>query len=152
MLEASVVRQPFTIEADGGVITNQVLEDALDVTEMLDVKVVFVNTHATQEVDITLVRTVDLGSSTDPEDDGIFSVTEVDAETITAGGQYVYTPGVNQWVVFDDDAEQTVKHYFSAAHTDSGLDDDDVIIQVLIVGKVESVTRTNIPNFTRSTD
>jgi len=151
MLEARILRQPYTVDADGGTVTDEALEDILSDTEMLDVTVLFVNTHASQSIDLTIVRTIDLGTSAVAEDDGSFDVTEVDTETIAAGEQYLYEPKVKHFMVFDGSANQsTIEHKVSIAHTDAEDDDEDAIVQVFLMGKIEAVTRNTIPNFERA--
>ena len=151
MLEAKVIRNPYTVVAAGGTIDDEVLEDALPVTELMDVKILFVNTHASQSIDLTIKRTIDLGTSMVPEDDGSFDVTEVTAEAIVAGAQYLYEPAIHHFMQFDASASQPIiQHKVSIAHSDSGDDDEDVIVQAFVVGKVESVTRNTIPNFEKA--
>lgn len=135
-------RIPITIPVGGGV-SNFVLENNVPVSKIILPKLLFINTHLTVAISLTIIRRINLGSSSDPEDDGIINTTVV-SQTISAGGTYTYTPDVNMHVDVDT---PYVQHILSASHAD-GV--ETPILQILVSGVYDATTRSNLLNFSRA--
>lgn len=143
MLSSVRHRIPFTVIPSTG-ISDSVLETALPVDQVLLPILVFINTHPTVPVVLTIVRRLDLGMSADPEDDGSFDVTVVDAQTVPAGGQLEVSIALNLLTNTDT---PYVAHLLTMTHSDP---DESAIVQLLVSGVYDDTTRTNILNFSRS--
>jgi len=143
MLAAVNTRVPFTVPA-GGSLVGQVVEDSLAVDEVLQPRLVFTN-FGSEDVDLTITRTLNLGVSANPEDDGSNTETVVSAQTIAAGESFTYTPDYQALLVHSDTpyVEHTLAFDGSATTVDN-------IIQMIISGTAEETTRTNILSYTRS--
>lgn len=143
MLVAVNHRITSTVPADGAVAAFAV-EDNLPYTEILaPAKLLFIN-FGTEDVTVTIVRRLDLGSSADPEDDGSNDETVVDAATITAGESYSYDPGGPLRA-----AEDTPYLEHRVSYSGSGNAEDN-IVHLLVRGAAEETTRSNILNFQRN--
>jgi hypothetical protein len=126
-------------------LANVIVEDSLPVTQVLQPTFLFINTHPTEDVVLTIVRGVDLGVSVDPEDDGIFETEVVSAVTILAGGgEFTYEPPINLVQGSDTPLVQHVLELSHASVTDT------VIVQLIVSGIAEVSTRANLLNFTRA--
>lgn len=143
MIQSVRHRIPQTIPVGAG-LADLVLEDNLSVQQVIQPKILFVNTHPTVDVELTITRYTDLGVSSDPEDDGSFSTEVVSAQTVTAAnGQFIYEPDLN---LHQDTTAPLVQHKVSISHADPA---ETPIVQIFVSGFTDVVTREKILNFTR---
>lgn len=143
MIQSVRHRIPQTVPTGAG-ITDLVLEDNLPVTQVLQPVLLFVNTHPTIDIVLTVRRKVDLGVSADPEDDGVYETIVVNAVTVpAASGQYVYTPPLN---LAQGSTAPFIQHLIDLSHADGA---ETPIVQIIASGIVDIATRENILNFTR---
>ncbi len=135
-------RIPYTVPTGAGTV-NSVLETRLATVPVLDVTLLFINTHPSASVDLTIVERIDLGVSDDAEDDGVIVTTVVDV-TIEAGERYTYTPPMALSIYTDT---PSVEHLISLVHEELT---EQVLVQLFVCGKIETTVRTNIDVFSRS--